>query len=322
MVRSASEDSLAVRFRRLRHDSGLSEGGTVACCGLGGCNYVRKGRRRQRDAVPEQTGLPTGISGRGSGRPKLGGVEVLARTSNARKSGRGAGKRVRDTIRRWWANLHNPNTQQRKRLEIDDVEVLPAQKEKKDGTLEDIVIHPGRNGPSAPLGARPNDKDRDKPIKRNALIPFKPKRLNWTEVRWSRKDAIVDEELFGFLSRKALNKTRDRVTLLYLTERADRWFNEWNQSGFTDVEIATIMAYTIAAVMTVPEAEQRAWHLMGGLTAQENIMNATRFGATGRIPESGLRVWMERNMVAIQAFFGWVSREIPNPPNAATAPIT
>jgi len=246
----------------------------------------------------------------------------VARERHQRKSGGNSGKRMRAAIRKWWASLRNPNVHRRTQLEINNPQVLPAQREKKDGTTEDVIIHPGRNGPSAPVGVRPNDKDKDKPIKRNALVPFKPSRLNWTDVRWARKDAIIDEELFGFLSRKALNKTRDRVTLLYLTERADRWFNEWNQSGFTDGQIATIMAYTIAAVMTVPVAEQEAWHLMGGLTAQENIQNATRFGATGRIPESGLRVWLQRHSVAIQAFFGWVERGIPNPPMAPTAPAT
>jgi len=212
--------------------------------------------------------------------------------------------------------LRNPNVRVRETFDIEDRETLPAQRsvmgaEGEPATMEDVVVHPGRAGPSAPQGARPNDDDARKPIKQKALVKHRPRRLCWSEAREAKAELVIDEELFGFLSRKALFKTRDNVTLIYLSERADRWFNQWNSSNFTDSEIATIMAYTVAAVMTVPVAEQQAWHHMGSLVAQENMQNATRFARTGAIPSAGFTTWIRRHAVEIQAFFGTVRRRVP-----------
>jgi hypothetical protein len=188
--------------------------------------------------------------------------------------------------------------------------------------LVDHIINPGKAGPSSTPAARPCDEDADKPTKEWASTKYEPSRLSWSQVRDARTDANVDYELLGHLARRLLFRSRDIATLIRASDLADRWFNRWNQSKYTDWEIAEIMAYTIAAVMTVPEFEQKAWHLMGNLVSQENMKNATLLARKGAIPETGIRVIVARNWQHILAFFGWVRRAVPGMPAVAapTAP--
>jgi len=124
-------------------------------------------------------------------------------------------------------------------------------------------------------------------------------------MRKAESGAEIDQELFGHLSRMALFRSRDVVTMHYLRDAANRWFNKFNTSAYSDVEIAAIIANTVAAVMTVPKYELEAWHLMAGREAQENMWSAVAMARHGVIPKRGFMAWLRRT-------FGATPRAIPS----------